>query len=386
VTPLELVFIILAFVFFQTWIVFSYLYHKGFKNLKQDYNYKKRYVSVIVAAHNEADHLLHLLTSLTNQTYPAEMYEIIIADDESTDDSRSIILQFEEKYANVKLLEVKGRDQAVSPKKNALTQAISLSKGDIILTTDADCIVPQHWIESTVASFADDTAMVVGYSRTKLREWRKAPLVQKFEHMDFVATYLVMAGSYTIGKSFAAIGQNLAYTRDAFDKVGGFGSIKHMLSGDDVNLMQLMRLAGMNIKFNFSPYSFVYTEPIPNWKMLVNQRTRWASNMKAQRALNPEFFMILVCIVCFYICNLALFIINWKIGLLFFLCKVLIEIELFYMGFPYLKADRKMLFFYPVWQVIQPFFLTLTTILGQFNLYRWRGRSPIKGAILERET
>lgn len=379
-----IVFICLSFVFLQTWVVYSLRYRFGFKHLKEEFNYRKRKVSVIVAAHNEAHNLIPLITSLVNQSYPPEMYEIIIADDDSSDNSCDVVREFMKKFSHVHLIEVKGREEAISPKKNALTHAIAYSTGEIILTTDADCMVPQRWIESTVASFHDDTAMVVGYSRTKLTNWKKASLVQKFEHMDFVAIYLVMAGSYTIGKSFAAIGQNLAYTREAFLKVGGFEKINHMLSGDDVNLMQLMRLAGLKIQFNFSPHSFVYTAPIKSWSQLINQRTRWASNMKTQSSLNPEFFWILVFIVSFYISTIILFFLDWRFGLGFYLLKDVIEIMLFYMGFPYLKADRQMIWFYPVWQIIQPIFLTITTILGQFNLYRWRGRTPVKQTIMER--
>jgi poly-beta-1,6-N-acetyl-D-glucosamine synthase len=380
----EIILMCLTFVFLQVWVIYTIRYRNGFRKLKQEFNYHKRKVSVIVAAHNEAHNLVVLLTSLVNQSYPVELYEIIIADDDSTDNSCDIVREFMARFPTVRLLEVKGRERVISPKKNALTKAIAESTGEIILTTDADCLVPQRWIESMVASFQDNTAMVVGYSRTKLPNWRKASFVQKFEHMDFVAIYLAMAGSYTIGKSFAAIGQNLAYTREAFQKVGGFSKISHMLSGDDVNLMQLMRKDGMSIIFNFSPHSFVYTAPIKSWPMLLSQRTRWASNMKTQSSLNPEFFWILVFIVAFYICDITLFIMNWRLGLIFFLMKAVIEIYLFYMGFPYLKADRKIIWFYPVWQIIQPIFLTTTTILGQFNLYRWRGRAPVKIPVTER--
>ncbi len=380
----EIILICLTFISLQVWIIYSLRYRKGFLSLKQEFNYHKRKVSVIVAAHNEEHNLVCLLTSLVNQTYPTELYEIIIADDDSTDSSCNVVRGFMKTFPNVRLIEVKGRDQVISPKKNALTQAIAISTGDIILTTDADCLVPQRWVESMVASFQDDTAMVVGYSRTKLNDWKKASLVQKYEHMDFVVIYLVMAGSYTIGKSFAAIGQNLAYSKEAFLKVGGFSKINHMLSGDDVNLMQLMRLAGMKIHFNFSSHSFVYTTPITNWMMLLNQRTRWASNMKTQSSLNPEFFWILVSIVTFYLLNITLFFVDWRLGLTFMLIREFIEINLFYFGFPYLKADRRMIWFYPIWQIIQAIFLTTTIILGQFNLYRWRGRKPVKLSLPER--
>ena len=361
---------------FVTYILFSIRFYCGFKNYKPVYSYKKRTVSIVMACRNEAPNLGKLLTSLINQSYPKEMYEIIIADDDSTDGTSSIIESFANMGVKITHLKVQGRDQVVSPKKNALEKAINAATAEIILTTDADCIVPMTWIENMISMFTDDVTMVAGYSRTLIKDWDKASILHKYEHFDFAATYMVMSGGYTLGKSWACIGQNLAYRRAAFFEVGGFDSIRHLISGDDVNLMQLMRRKGMKIIFNFDPKSFVYTYPVKSWKQLVNQRSRWASNMKYQLKFNSEFFFILLSMSFMYWGSLIVLVFSWKIALAILILRVIIENIFFGNTRSRFGVTRKMAMFYPIWIVIQTFFLVFTMVLGQFNLFEWYGKKP----------
>ncbi|MCK4694576.1 MAG: glycosyltransferase, partial [Candidatus Cloacimonetes bacterium] len=139
------------------------------RNKKEKINHNKPYVSIVIAARNESENISRLLTSLVNQTYPVNLYEIIVADDDSIDNTAEIVKTFSDKWNNVKLIQVKGRKEANSPKKNALTQAIETSKGEVLLSTDADCIVGKYWIESMVTNF-NDNEMIIGFSRTKISD------------------------------------------------------------------------------------------------------------------------------------------------------------------------------------------------------------------------
>jgi cellulose synthase/poly-beta-1,6-N-acetylglucosamine synthase-like glycosyltransferase len=362
-----------------TYLVYVIRFYFGYKNLRPNLSYKKRRVSIVVAAHNEAANLPALLTSLVNQTYPKELYEVIIADDCSTDDSEAIIRSYQNMGVELHYLRTTGRENAISPKKNAMNLAILKAKNEIILTTDADCIVPLTWVESTVQHFTDDVSVVAGYSRTLLKDWSKASLVQKYEHFDFAATYLALAGGYTLGKSWACIGQNLAYLKSAWEDVGGFEKIQHLITGDDVMLMHLMRRAGHKVIFNFDPNSFVYTQPMPSWKELTSQRTRWASDMKHQLKFHTEFFFILLSLAFLYWGTFFMLFFNWKLALCFFAFRVTIELIFFNYAKSYLGLDGKRLRFYPIWVAIQNFFLVFTMVLGQFNLFVWHGKKPPKG-------
>lgn len=366
---------------FVTYIIFCIRFYFGYKRYKAQFSPKKRTVSVIVVCHNEAANLPTLLTSLVNQKYPADLYEIIVADDDSTDNTTEIVEQFMNRGVELRYMKVLGREQVISPKKQALEKAIHASNGELILTTDADCIVPLSWIASMVAAFTDDVSMVAGYSRTMLKDWDRTPILRKYEHFDFAATYLVLGGGYTLGKSWACIGQNLAYTRKAFEDVGGFDQIRHLISGDDVNLMQLMRRKGHRIIFNFDPHSFVHTLPVKSWKQLVNQRSRWASNMKYQLKFNTEFFFILLSMAFLYWGSLAMLIFSWKLALFFFLLRVSIELTFLSYAKAKFGVTAKMMRFYPLWIFVQTFFLVFTMVLGQFNFFVWHGKRAPKGRL-----
>lgn len=363
---------------FITYLVFIVRFWFGYKRLAPAKSYVKRTVSVIVVTRNEGKNLPPLLTSLVNQHYPKELYEIIIADDASEDDTADLVAKYQNLGVQLQYLRILGRDGVISPKKNAMQSAIAASRGEIILTTDADCLVPLSWINTMIEAFSEGVSMVAGYSRTKLENWDKASVLQKYEHFDFACTYMVLGGGYTIGKSWACIGQNLAYTRLAFDDVGGFDQIKHLISGDDVNLMQLMRRKGHKIVFNFDKSSFVYTRPVISWNQLINQRSRWASNMKYQMKFNPEFFFILLSMACMYWGAWLMLLFSWKLALGIFCFRILIENILIAYAKPHFDVSNRMMAFYPLWICIQSFFLVFTMVLGQFNLFVWHGKRPYK--------
>ncbi|HPF09687.1 MAG TPA: glycosyltransferase [Candidatus Cloacimonadota bacterium] len=362
-----------------TYIIFVIRFYFGWKHYKAPVNYQKKRVSVVVVARNEAPNLHRLMSCLLSQDYPKELYEIVFADDDSEDETQSIIAQYIEAGHNVKYIKSLGREQVISPKKLALSKAIESTDGEIILTTDADCIVPFTWISSMVSCFADDVSMVAGYSRTLIPLWSRASILQKYEHLDFALTYMVLGGGYTLGKSWACIGQNLAYRKSAFEDVGGFSKISHLISGDDVNLMQLMRRKGHKIIFNFSSASFTHTHPVRSWKQLINQRSRWASNMKYQLSFNPEFFFILFSMACLYWGGLIMMLLNFKLGLAIFMYRIIIELSMISYSRKHFGISNRMLNFYPIWMIIQTFFLVFTMVLGQFGIFVWHGKRPPKG-------
>jgi cellulose synthase/poly-beta-1,6-N-acetylglucosamine synthase-like glycosyltransferase len=273
---------------FFTYFSFCLRFYRGYRNYRPVFSFKKRSVSVIIVARNEAKNLRELFLCLLNQDYPASLFEVILADDDSEDDTAQVAEDYIKAGLNLNYQRILGRDKVSSPKKQALEKAISLAQGEIILTTDADCLVPQTWISSMVSHFTDDVSMVAGYSRTQLPAWENASVLHKYEPLDFAFTSMVLGGGYTLGKSGACIGQNLAYTRKAFYEAGGFEKIRHLISGDDVNLMQLMRRKGLRIIFNFQPSSWVYTMPVSTLP-IVNQRSRWLQ-YEIPAKINPEFF------------------------------------------------------------------------------------------------
>ena len=124
-------------------------------------NKSQPFVSIVVAARNEEDFIANCLKSLSNQTYPIDSYEIIVVDDESTDRTREIV----ETFKRVRCLAPSVEFAAFAAKKRPMATGIAKARGELILTTDADCTVPETWIETMVAHFESDVSVVAGYSQ-----------------------------------------------------------------------------------------------------------------------------------------------------------------------------------------------------------------------------
>lgn len=366
------IFVIIALSNLLVYALYLLRFYTGLKKSSPDLNYKKRTVSVVIAARNEEKNIGQLLTSLVNQSYPKELFEIIIADDRSSDKTSRIVEQFAERWHNIRLVKIEKTPPKTSPKKHALSQAINCSKGEVILLTDADCLVTKYWIESMVSNFTADISMVAGFSRIHLTNWRRSSLLHKFEYFDFLLIFMAAAGAILSGKYFSCSNQNLAYLRSAYEKVGGFSKIKHLLSGDDVNLMQLFRKNSMKVSFSTIKHSFVYTQPVRDFRQLISQRSRWASNAKWQLSLNPEFFLYLLSVFSLHLSILIILFLNWRVALLIFAVKAFSEfifVSSFFTGF---EQERKRLAFFPVWSLIQPFYMLIVTVRGMFELFSWK--------------
>ncbi|MFO7896410.1 MAG: glycosyltransferase [Candidatus Cloacimonadales bacterium] len=355
------------------YLYYLYLFSRGLQTQSALLKKVKPKVSVVIAARNEEKTLPRLLTALINQSYPADFYEVIVANDQSTDKTAAIVQEFSEKWPAIKLCNVQNRQQVVSPKKNALQQAIELAENEIILSTDADCLVGKYWIEAMASEYSDPAVkMVCGFSKTKPGAWATSSWVKKFEHFDFIAIFSAAAGALGSGKYFSCSGQNISYRKADFLEVGGFRKIWHLISGDDVNLLQLFRQADKQVSFCLNYHSFATTKPVESWRELFNQRSRWASNMKWQLQLNPEFFLYLSSAYLLTVFVYLLFAVNWWLPLAIILLRMGLELKFLKLAFGRFKIEPKILKFYPLWFLIQPFYMLAISLLGALNIFSWK--------------
>ena len=153
-----------------------------FLGLKQ-FSVEKPKVSIIVAARDEEDCIERCINSIRNQTYPKELFEVIIVNDQSEDKTEDMVKSLQNKYDNLKLISANDRPDNFAPKKFAINEALKIAIGEIILTTDADITVESKWIESIVSFFEENVGLVVGLSSVRNDHTKK--LFQKFEALDF---------------------------------------------------------------------------------------------------------------------------------------------------------------------------------------------------------
>ncbi|HOC25023.1 MAG TPA: glycosyltransferase [bacterium] len=236
------------------------------------------FISVIIAARNEADHVSPLLEALARQDYPREQHEIIIVDDASSDGTAETIEQWlrANPHCPIRLLHSEGRDQVISTKKHALAQGINAARGEILLFTDADCQPPTTWISSLCARFGDQVGMVIGYSPYEI----PAPhtLGQRFLALESLSLAALAAGTTGWGRPATCTGRNLGYRKSVWLQVNGFEPIARFVSGDDdLFLKQVLDRTSWRIAYALDPGAIVPTRLLPSGKAFFRQRLRHAS-------------------------------------------------------------------------------------------------------------
>jgi len=237
-------------------------------------------VSIIVAARNEEAHISQLLNCLFSQTYP--QYEIIIANDRSTDRTGEILEQYAHTNPSLKVITITSVPSDMPPKKNALTQAIREAQGEILCFTDADCLPPPEWVQELVAAFDPTVGFVAGYSPYLYsHDQKKLKLLHYFIAYEEFRAALFSAGSIGWKKGWLCTGRNLAYRKIVFEEVGGYEKIKHSISGDDDLFLQFVRkTTNWHMRYVFSKNNHVPTYPPPSFWEFVEQRKRHFSAAK----------------------------------------------------------------------------------------------------------
>jgi len=206
---------------------------------------RKRYpplqlpVTVVIAARNERRTIGTCLAALANQDYPQKLVEIIVADDRSCDGTAEVIDRFRTVFPTLRRIAIEAVPMGVSPKKNALSHAIGHAHGEVILQTDADCEPPPSWISRLVSGFGEGVGMVAGVA-----PYIEEPgMLNSFIRHEYLWNAALSAASIILRRGTHASGRNLAFRRDMFERLGGYGSGANILSGDDTLLLHRFRRA-----------------------------------------------------------------------------------------------------------------------------------------------
>ncbi|WP_419801933.1 glycosyltransferase [Mucilaginibacter sp.] len=329
-------------------------------------------VTVLIAARNEEVGIRQTIEDILAQQYPKALFEVIIADDHSTDRTAEIILSYADR--GVKLLQPKDQ-QLNSYKKKAISEAIKLSSGDLMVATDADCRMGVHWLQSIVARFEETDVLMLS---SPVAFFEEKNLFERMQTLEFSA--FIGLGAATIGNKKASTcnGANLAYKKSIFNEVGGFKGIDDLASGDDELLLQKIsaRYPG-KIGFLKQREAIVYTYAKPNWEEFKQQRRRWASKSvkykdKAIVALAVGFWLFNATILM----NLVVGIFNLfylEVAALQLLAKILAEGVFLLIVARFFKRE-KLLLLLPLGSLLHVFYVVYIGIIGNKKTYEWKGR------------
>ena len=372
---LEIGSILLLSVLFICYCFLNFLIVKGLKKLllhQQASSLEKPQISVIVAARNEEANIGRCLQSLVQQNYPAGIFEIVIADDRSTDGTAAIVRNYQLRYPYIKLVTIRQMSLDLPPKKNALNEAMKESSYDILAFTDADCVAPSIWLSSIAREFLPDVGVVAGY----------CPIEQRFPQTvigrwsDFFLRYLEVkkwvgaAAGVGLGNAYLSSGGNLAYRKSVFREVNGYEKIKHSVSGDDDLFIQLIQKeTRWKIRYMTSRESSVETAPPPSLPYFVSQQRRHFS----AAAYYPLRMKIVFGLIHAYNALAVIFIfILPSIGIASLIAKFIIDSVIFYRGSAVFGNTRLRRSVIPL-ELASVIYNSVIGPLGFFGSISWKG-------------
>ena len=263
----EIIFITLLVIYTLEIVVYIIGSKKKYSQLTED---ELPSISVIVAARNEKDNIVDCMISLNQLEYPRDKIEIILVNDNSDDNTGELIKEYIQGKPQFKYLEPKAEIGSLKGKTNALANAIKTVKGEVILTTDADCVVSPKWAKELASYYTEDVALVCGYTNQK-----DTSIFGGMQSVDFIYMLMVAAGIMNLGKPLSCIGNNMSYRKSVYDEVGGYESLPFSVTEDFNLLMAVHYLKKYKIIFPMSSKSMVTSEPCPSWKSLYRQKKRW---------------------------------------------------------------------------------------------------------------
>lgn len=337
-------------------------------------NIPKEFVSVIIPFRNEEKNILKIYENLTNQNYPKEKFELIFIND-SSDDNSLTLLENLPKQENVLIFSVPNDYSVNAHKKRAIRYGIEKSKGEMIVTTDADCIHKKDWLRNLL-EFMDEKS---GFISGPVEFISDSNLFSKMQRLEFAGLVITGAGLIGSGNPIICNAANIAYRKKVFNDVGGFSYQMSLSSGDDELLMQkIHRDSNYKIKFALNKNAIVSTEANPTIKDFYHQRKRWAS-----KGLFYGDNLLLLKLVLIFLFYLSL-IIQPILGILLstkyfltFLISLIIKISAEYLV---LKKGVELLF---ELKILKPFLITellqvpyilISGFMGMFGNLIWKDR------------
>ena len=258
-------------------------------------------VSILIAARNEAHNILNCLQAITHLNYPPELVEVLIGDDNSTDNTYQLVADFIKDKPNFRLVKITENLGKARGKSNVLVHLTRLATSNYYFITDADIEVPATWIEGMLAQATPETGIVTGITTTKGSE-----LFSRMQALDWLNTlgYIQIVADRNLPVS--TMGNNMLVTREAYESTGGYEQMPFSIT-EDVQLFNAVLQKGYQFKNVYHKDVLAETAPTPDLSALMHQRKRW---MKGAMHLPFYLRFILIFYGSFYLFMIPFF---WRV-------------------------------------------------------------------------
>ena len=227
-------------------------------------------VSIVAAARNEEKNIRACLESLAHLDYPDAKLEIIIVNDNSTDSTVDIVRECIINYPKIKTLTARqGADRLVG-KANAIAQGIDISTGEVILMTDADCVVPTTWVRATVQNYSSDTGVVAGLTLLRPTNWFAG-----MQSLDWAYILALASAAMALRTPLSCIGNNFSFRRKAYDEVGGYRGTEFSVTEDFALFKAITHSGKWGYRYPLEKETLVFSNACETIRDVYRQKQRW---------------------------------------------------------------------------------------------------------------
>jgi len=250
------------------------------------------FFSVIVAAHNETDHLPSTLNALSEVDFPPERVEYILVNDRSSDDTLLQMQAAATRHSNWQVISSTPSPD-FSGKVNALRCGTDAAKGDYFIFLDADCSPLRDWLYAydTHVSHCDVVCGHISSPPDQKGLWYR---LLNLEHL--FSSLQVLAGSGN-GQPLFSRGGNWGYSREIWTACGGWSGLRGKSWGDDILMMDRLRKQSKT-RFGYALAASVLTPPPSSCRVWLNASRRRYGKVNqlsfTSMVLHSAFYLLLL--------------------------------------------------------------------------------------------
>ncbi len=225
----------------------------------------------MVPAHNEGVVIVRTVLSLLNFDYPHDRYEILVINDNSSDNSAELLAQIQQTYPERNLTVINtDAETGGKGKSNALNIALAQAKGTVISVYDADNTPERDALRILVAELLQDDqyGAVIGKFRTRNKN---ASLLTRFINVETLSfQWMAQAGRLQLFKLCTIPGTNYVIRRDLLEDIGGWDT-KALAEDTEISFQVYRR----GYRINFQPLAVTWEQEPQTLDVWFHQRTRW---------------------------------------------------------------------------------------------------------------
>ncbi len=355
-------------------MLFYAIKFKTFETYNLDSHEPKIYFSILIPFRNEVENLPQLLKCLGELNYPKHLFQIYLIDDYSEDDSKQVCIKYIEKlgFKNVQILE--NKNLAKSPKKSAILTALEHINSGYVVTTDADCLIPEDWLLHFDQCIQKTNADLIA---APVRIMNENTFWQKFQVVDLMSLQVIGLASFKTQNALMCNAANLAYNVKTLKDLNAFDKHKEHISGDDIFTLHYFRKAEKVLKAIIHQDAVVWTKAQQNFKDLTQQRIRWASKAKYyqnQKLIGLGVLVFLTNLVLVLSLGLAFMFESFKLWFwLLWVLKIMTDFVVLYRGNQIFKTGLCSKD-YILMLLIYPFVSVYFAVLSFSGTFTWKGR------------